>query len=52
MTIELTEQEAQALRFLIDCALKHSGIQVAEAAVYSTKKLAEAATNQREPPND
>ena len=40
ITIELTEQEQQALLQLIDLAVKAGGLQVAEASAGIAKKIA------------
>lgn len=38
-TIDFTDEEVNALCALLDIAVKAGGINVAEAAVYLTKKL-------------
>jgi len=38
-TIEFTDEEINALVALLDIAVKAGGINVAEAAVYLTKKI-------------
>jgi hypothetical protein len=43
MKIELTNEEAQVLINLIDVAVKSAGLQAAEAGVFYTKKIQEAA---------
>lgn len=43
MKIELTQNEANVLTGLIDIAVKSGGLQVAEAAVVLTGKIAAAA---------
>tara|TARA_X000001382_G_scaffold129801_1_gene122722 strand:+ start:742 stop:903 length:162 start_codon:yes stop_codon:yes gene_type:complete len=40
-TIELTEQEQQALLQIIDLAVKAGGLQVAEASAAIAKKIAQ-----------
>lgn len=39
MTIDFTKEEANALMQLLDLACKAGGLQVAEAAIYMTKKI-------------
>jgi hypothetical protein len=53
MTIELTEQEANALLQLIDLAVKSGGLNVAQAGVVLAAKISAAAKPQQpEPPNN
>mgnify|MGYP001319060451 CR=1 FL=1 len=42
ITIEFSKDEVQALLGLIDLAVKSGGLQVAEAAVVLSRKIAEA----------
>jgi len=47
-TIELTEQEQQALLQIIDLAVKAGGLQVAEASAAIAKKIAQPEPQQEE----
>lgn len=49
MTIELTEQEGQALLQLIDIAVKSGGLNVAQAGFVLAAKISEAAKAQPKP---
>jgi len=43
ITLQLTEQEAQALIQLMDAAVRAQGLQVAQTALVLTAKIQEAA---------
>lgn len=47
MTIELNEQEGQALLQLIDIAVKSGGLNVAQAGVVLAAKISEAASKSK-----
>lgn len=49
MTIELTEQEGQALLQLIDLAVKSGGLNVAQAGFVLAAKISEAAKTKTQP---
>ena len=49
MTIELNEQEANALLQLIDIAVKSGGLNVAQAGVILASKVSAASKPQEEP---
>jgi len=50
MTIELNEQEGQALLQLIDLAVKSGGLNVAQAGFVLAAKISEAASKSKSQP--
>jgi len=51
MTLELTEQEANALVGLINEAVKMKGLEVAQTALYFCNKVKDASLKKEEPTN-